>query len=765
MGLVDTSCGKELGQLQTEVVYRANLQRICHKIYGAKNIDEIILTLEKDITSLFQAQRLTIYRIDGVNWQLVSRFKSGEDIQEIRIPVSTQSIAGHAAFKQTLVQINNVRNKKELHSIDPELRFDDRFDKQSGFKTRQVLAYPIIFQTFLLGAVQIINRKNGDSFSKLDEEGIKELSKMLGIAFYTQKRIEKGVLHKYTYLLENNIVTHSEMQRARDLSRKSEQTIEDFLVKKMKISKRVIGTSLSQFYKVPFVDSVKAISFPKNILQGITPAFMRRNVWVPISLENNWLKIAIDNPNDLPRIDQIRALFPGKLLRFCVALQDDILKMIDDLIAQRKKPPGIDEIIQRMSIDAKHDVSIEHEYHEKDSAMIQLVNKTIMDALEHKASDIHIEPSPGNQPTLIRFRVDGNCHTYRTIPASYRHAVISRIKVMADLDIAERRRPQDGKINFKKFSGKPVELRVATIPTQGGVEDAILRIVSSGRLMEISQLNFSATNYERILDAISMPYGIIFVCGPTGSGKTTTLHAVLKHINQGEKKIWTAEDPVEITQKGLRQVQVRQKINFGFKEALRAFLRADPDVIMVGEMRDKETTQIGIEASLTGHLVLSTLHTNNAPESVARLLDLGMDPFNFADAILCVLAQRLVLTLCDKCKKPYTPSVAEFDTLVHEYGKEAFERHIGIFYNKDIKLYRNVGCNACNHTGYSGRMGLHELLVGTDKVKKMIQTKRCVDDIRHQAICDGMTTLKQDGISKILLGKCDLFQVRKVCIK
>ncbi|MBW2369301.1 MAG: type II/IV secretion system protein, partial [Deltaproteobacteria bacterium] len=367
--------------------------------------------------------------------------------------------------------------------------------------------------------------------------------------------------------------------------------------------------------------------------------------------------------------------------------------------------------------------------------------------------------------TRIRFRVDGNCQLYRTIPERYKDAVISRVKIMSDLDISERRRPQDGKIRFRLLRDKSVELRVATIPTQGGIEDVVMRIVSSGEPMPLEALHFSKRNYDEFLKAIKMPYGVIFVCGPTGSGKTTTLHAALQNINRIDKKIWTAEDPVEITQTGLRQVQVRPKIKFGFSEALRAFLRADPDVIMIGEMRDRETTRIGIEASLTGHLVLSTLHTNSAPESVSRLLDMGMDPFNFADAVICILAQRLVLTLCKSCKRPDQPNPDELRELIREYGHEAYERHRDELHSTNLHLYRPVGCRRCNQTGYRNRMGIHELLVGSDAIKKMIQSKARVDEIRQQAVLDGMTTLKQDGIAKIFAGYCDLIQVRKVCIK
>jgi type II secretory ATPase GspE/PulE/Tfp pilus assembly ATPase PilB-like protein len=291
-----------------------------------------------------------------------------------------------------------------------------------------------------------------------------------------------------------------------------------------------------------------------------------------------------------------------------------------------------------------------------------------------------------------------------------------------------------------------------------------MRILAAGEPIPLKKMGFSKSNYDNFISVITKPYGIIFVCGPTGSGKTTTLHSALGYINKTETKIWTAEDPVEITQVGLRQVQVKPKIGFDFAAAMRAFLRADPDVIMVGEMRDKETTSIGIEASLTGHLVFSTLHTNSAPESITRLLDMGMDPFNFADAILCILAQRLVRTLCKDCKKSYNPSKEEYEELVREYGEEAFEKE-NIPYSKDLMLNKPEGCDACHNTGYRGRMGIHELLMGTDVVKKMIQSNAKMEDLRNQAIKDGMTTLRQDGIAKVFGGNCDFLEVRKVTIK
>jgi type II secretory ATPase GspE/PulE/Tfp pilus assembly ATPase PilB-like protein len=500
-------------------------------------------------------------------------------------------------------------------------------------------------------------------------------------------------------------------------------------------------------------------------MQGLRIPFLERNFWVPLRSEGEKVIIAIDNPQDLAKIDEIKALFPGRELGLFVALRPDILNFIKLFTQADQNLEGIDEILADMKNEEAAIEEAEAMVGEEDSAVVKLVNKIILDAYSRGASDIHIEPYPGRQETEVRIRVDGSCTLYQKIPFQLRNAVLSRLKIMADLDIAERRKPQDGKIRFKKYGGKDIELRVATVPTQGAMEDIVLRILAAGEPIPLNRMGFSHNNYDKFIEAITKPYGIIFVCGPTGSGKTTTLHSALSYINKTDTKIWTAEDPVEITQRGLRQVQVKPQIGFDFAAAMRSFLRADPDVIMVGEMRDKETTHIGIEASLTGHLVLSTLHTNNAPESITRLLDMGMDPFNFADAILCIMAQRLVRTLCLECKRTYAPTQVQYDELVREYGKSAFDANVQIPYSDNLKLYKPVGCEACNNGGYLGRMGIHELLTGTDEMRHLIQNKERVEVIREQALKDGMTTLKQDGVEKIFGGNCDLLQVRKVTIK
>jgi type II secretory ATPase GspE/PulE/Tfp pilus assembly ATPase PilB-like protein len=291
-----------------------------------------------------------------------------------------------------------------------------------------------------------------------------------------------------------------------------------------------------------------------------------------------------------------------------------------------------------------------------------------------------------------------------------------------------------------------------------------MRILAASKPLPIDRMGFSESNLSRFKEILQKPYGICLVVGPTGSGKTTTLHSALGYINTEDMKIWTAEDPVEITQRGLRQVQVQPKIDFTFAAAMRAFLRADPDVIMVGEMRDHETAAIGIEASLTGHLVFSTLHTNSAPETITRLLDMNIDPFNFADALLGIMAQRLIRTLCPKCKEGYHPDKAEWDEVVQAYGAQYFP-HQSFPYNDQTMLYRPKGCPACNNSGYKGRMGVHELLVGTDELKKAVQLRATIDDLRKLALDQGMRTLLQDALEKAMKGHSDVKQARAVAVK
>ena len=437
-----------------------------------------------------------------------------------------------------------------------------------------------------------------------------------------------------------------------------------------------------------------------------------------------------------------------------------------------------DSLVESLERDNNGAGSDDKPIEQSDNSLVRLINNMIIEAHREGASDIHIESYPNREKIRIRFRKDGHLRTYLELPPNYRASLIGRIKVMCDLDISEKRKPQDGKINFARFSPQHrIELRVATIPTNNGLEDVVMRILVTAQPVPMDQLGMSPRNLEQLKLAVARPYGLVLCVGPTGSGKTTTLHSTLASINEPHRKIWTAEDPIEITQNGLRQVQVNPRIDWTFAKALRSFLRADPDVIMVGEIRDAETAKMAIEASLTGHLVMSTLHTNSAPETVTRLLDMGMDPFNFADSLLAVLAQRLVRRLCTKCTTHRAATDDEIDSLLDEYlhafsanadlgpiasDRDSVRTDWTARHAKDGRLvmHRASGCPSCDGTGFKGRAGIHELMVVSRDVRRLIQTGGRAEALQVCALQGGMRTLRQDGIDKVLAGVTTIDEVR-----
>jgi type II secretory ATPase GspE/PulE/Tfp pilus assembly ATPase PilB-like protein len=753
--------------LEEQLKLQKRLNNITNKIHAAKDTNDILLNLQGEILGLFDADRITIYMVDGIKRQIVSKFKTGNEVSEIRVPIRNDSIAGYCAASWKMINITNAYDESELKKVSPSLTFDKSWDEKTGYKTNQVLVAPVSYNKYLLGVIQLINKKSGRLFTQEDQSSVQEIAKVLGIAFFNkQKAKQKRRPTKFDYLIANNIITEKDLEQAISTSRKIKKSVESILVSELQVTRDDIGKSLAVYYKTRFIPYDEKMVIPGDTLQGLRASFLKNNIFVPVSQTGNRVVIAMENPDYLPARDTIRRLIPGKEFEYCVALKEDIFRMIDLFFdVKRSEDAGwsIEDILRQFEPSKDEDAEDEEKVSEEDSAIVKMVNKMIIDAYNRNASDIHIEPRHGKNNTHIRIRIDGACQLYQTVPSKYKRAIVSRIKIMSDLDIAERRLPQDGKIKFKKYAPLDIELRVATMPTAGGNEDVVMRLLAAGEPMPLEKMTMSERNYRVFMEMIQKPYGIVLVVGPTGSGKTTMLHAALHSINKPETKIWTAEDPVEITQEGLRQVQVQPKIGFDFATAMRAFLRADPDVIMVGEMRDHETVSTGIEASLTGHLVFSTLHTNSAPETITRLLDMGMDPFNFADALLGVLAQRLVRTLCKDCKEAYNPPSEEYDALVRSYAGD-FDA-LGFQYNTDLVLYKPKGCAKCGNTGYKGRTGIHEIIVGTDPLKSLIQGRAKMEEIREQAIKDGMTTLMQDGIRKTLLGMTDLMQVRKVCIK
>jgi type II secretory ATPase GspE/PulE/Tfp pilus assembly ATPase PilB-like protein len=756
-----------------ELSYRKKLIEIANMINSAPSIQEILVDIKDKILDLVEAERVTIFALDTKNQELFSLFKAGQEVKEIRVPKTFGSIAGFTALSRKTANIRSAYDPAELTRLHANLRFDSRWDRASGFKTSQVLSCPILFEKYLLGVLQLINKRGGSSFSPKDEDAADELSKILGIAFYNQHRAARtNKPSKYGLLVDKGLVSERDIENAVTSARVNQVDVSKILVEDYRVPKEEIGRALSQFYNCAFWEPAGS-TIPEDIKGRLAADFLKKNMCAPIEKKEGTLLVAVEDPYDLTRLDSIKAMNLAPRHDFVVALRGDILEYIRTSYGESgagAEEQDLGRIILQLGSGEEDeqdagdaDPNAPPEIDETDSGIVKLANQIIIDGYNRGASDIHIEPYGKQAPTQVRLRIDGDCVKYLEIPAPHRHAIVQRFKIMSKLDIAEKRKPQDGKIRFKGPMGT-IELRVATIPTAGGNEDIVMRILAASKPLPLEKMGFSERNVVEFKKILQKPYGICLVVGPTGSGKTTTLHSGLGFINTVDMKIWTAEDPVEITQPGLRQVQVHPKIDFTFAIAMRAFLRADPDVIMVGEMRDHETAATGIEASLTGHLVFSTLHTNSAPETITRLLDMDIDPFNFADALLGIMAQRLVRTLCASCKEEYGPGQEEFAELMQEYGLEHWDR-LGLKYSPEFRLFRPKGCSKCGNTGYKGRMGIHELLVATDEMKRRIQKREPIEELRKQAMADGMTTLLQDGIQKVIKGVTDFKQVRAVCIK
>ncbi len=576
---------------------------------------------------------------------------------------------------------------------------------------------------------------------------------------------------RYDYLLRNKMVTTNQLQDALAISKKAGKSVEFVLTDRFKVKKEEVGKSLSLFYGLPFRSFDPDIIVPVELTNNLKKSFLLYYIWVPLKWTKKGVEILVDDPKDLRKTDHIKALMPNQKINFAVGYKEDIESYINHFFDPKVEKltenayEDLDEIIPDISFEEEEEIEEDLTgLDESSSQVVKFVDQVLVTAFRNKASDIHIEPSLITRKTTIRFRTDGVCHEYIQVPNAMAPAIVSRLKIMADLDIAERRLPQDGKIRFKRKGIQEFELRVSTMPTAGRFEDAVLRILTKSGMLKLDELGLSERNLEVLQRCILRPYGLILCVGPTGSGKTTTLHSALASINEPGVKIWTAEDPVEITQAGLRQVQVKPKIGLDFARIMRGFLRLDPDIIMIGEMRDRETAATAIEASLTGHLVLSTLHTNNAPETLTRLLDMGINPLNIADSFLAVLAQRLVRRLCTECIETYHPKQEEFNYIIQDYGEKPFQE-LGVDYNTNFKLHRSIGCEKCNGSGYKGRMGIHELIEGTPEIKILIKRQATSQDLAKQAIKDGMTTLKQDGVHKVFEGTSDMREVRRVCIE
>lgn len=703
--------------------------------------------LEPLILQAFDASRMSLFQKRAQQQDLVARYKTGQETKEIKVPISPASIAGYVAMSQQPLIINDPYDDMQLSNIHQRLRFDKKFDHASQFKTESILCIPVMNAGVMMGVMQIIN-KTGGGFDQHDLDMGMQIAEMLGDKF----RYELGgTKNPFDYLVLRGLVTEDVIEDVAKLG--NTRAIVAKLNTEFRVPEKEIGSALSVHYQVPFIDYLPDNYHMYQSNSRLNLSYLKRNFVAVIADAHENAIVLMAEPNNAGLLMEIESALGIDSYEIAVGLPVHILKYLGETTGG-SGPGDMDEILDEIGTSGDDIEDQSDEMAEDAPAVVRLVSRILHDAKRLNASDIHIDPEKG-APTRVRMRVDGVVRDINQVPASHHNAVIARIKIMSSLNIAEKRVPQDGKLAFK-MSGQPVEVRVATIPTVAG-EGVVMRILATGGAMPIEKMNLSPRNMSMIESMIKKPHGIMLVVGPTGSGKTTTLHAVLGYLNTPDKKIWTAEDPVEITQPGLQQVQVSPKIGFTFANALRAFLRADPDIILIGEMRDKETAHAGIEASLTGHLVLSTLHTNSAPETITRLLDLGLDPVNFSDACVGILAQRLIRTLCGSCKEEYQASETDVAFLKRQYGEEYFDE-LGL--SDDLKLHRAKGCDNCGDTGYKGRTGVHELLSMTGELRSLVYKEASVSKMKEQAMKDGMRTLTQDAILKVIKGDTDIAQMQ-----
>jgi len=739
------------------------LTELCGK---ADTIDRILKEAPALISEIFDAQSTYLFGFEKAKGQLFTIASIGNDFKEVRVPIGPTSIAGFVGITKVVVNVRNAYDAAELGRIHAKLRFDDHLDQLTGTKTRALLSVPILAENELVGLFQVVNKKKGLAFMPRDVTAAESVVRAMTEVLDRFSKVTRGPVRrkgKWDGLLERGLIQPDALKAAMTEAAASNTDLARHFIEKVGLSRANVEKSLVEHYGCEFFRFTGKETIPGELKARVRVDFLKTICAIPVEIRGQKLVVVIDDPSDIMRTDALSSIDPDRELVFKVGFRDEILACIEHAFGQRG---DVGIILRELAADeTTGDVEDgegdeESRGAESDSAVIKLANQIILDAYRRGASDIHIEPNGKERNTSIRFRIDGDCVEYQEIPAQYRLPLVARIKIMSRLDISERRKPQDGKIRFR-LQDRNIELRVATIPTVNGNEDVVMRILAASKPIPIEKMGMNDRNLAVLKSLVKKPYGLVLVVGPTGSGKTTTLHSALGFINEPDTKIWTAEDPVEITQPGLRQVQVQPKIGFDFSTAMRAFLRADPDVIMVGEMRDKETASTGVEASLTGHLVLSTLHTNSAPETITRLVDMGLDVFSFADALLGVLAQRLTRAICPRCKESYDPEPDEINAINQAFGLEESTRRG--YESGKYKLWRGVGCDTCNKTGYKGRLAVHELLENNDDIKRAITTHAQVSELRKAAIAGGMTTLLQDGIEKAMAGKTDLKQVLAVC--
>jgi type IV pilus assembly protein PilB len=546
-------------------------------------------------------------------------------------------------------------------------------------------------------------------------------------------------------LLEGGLVDRDQLSTAVQEQQRLGRSLGRVLVDLGMVTESQLVAALAKQIGLQFVD-LNEYPVDGSAVASIGPNVARRHIALPIGYDEGRLVVAMADPANVFAVDDIRSL-TGRDVKAVVATKADLLSAIDRF---HRSDEALDELTQTLDANEEDETLARVKEIVDDAPIVKFVNLLIAQAISDRASDIHIEP--GERELRVRFRIDGVLHDIMKSPKSIQAGVISRLKIMAEMDIAERRVPQDGRLSVQ-LGGKKIDLRVASLPVVWG-EKVVMRILdNSTAMLNLADLGFQEANYLRWKESFTKPYGMLLVTGPTGSGKSTTLYATLNIVSRPEVNVITVEDPVEYRIPGINQVQANPKAGLTFAKALRSILRSDPDIVLLGEIRDHETAQIAIEAALTGHLVLSTLHTNDAPSAINRLIEMGIEPFLVGSALDCVLAQRLARRLCPKCKEPYQPT------------REMMASSRWTWEHDELPtIFRAVGCSACSKTGYKGRLALHEVMPVDEEIERLAVSRASADAIGSAAVTRGMTTLRNDGLDKVLQGLTSVEEILRVVV-
>ncbi len=744
------------------------LQKIAQAILTVKSSDEIFFKIKNLLMPLFQASEAIIFAIHPEKNILYSRIDSNGFTEEIQLPVNHSSIAGFVATESRLLNIKDVNDPDELQGHHHALQFNEGWSRSINLNSQSLLTVPLVHSNKTIGVLQLVGKNNEEGFSTLDENNSSAIAENLALALYNIEKVDEVKPSKFSYLIANGFLTEDELTLINKKSQETGSDVEDLLVKELYLRSMDVGKSLENFYYIPYTGYDESAVNPDFGSYEIDIETMRKQTWVPLKSDDAGMVVLINDPTDKSAIETIKQVFPQTNIDFRVGLKMDINEYINGFY----KPEENSTIpeTENLAEDNTLELVIDEEYQTKPpehqvikpASSNEFFDEMLSIAIRQGVTDIHIEPGMEGKNLLIRLRKDGACRVFEEVTSSIQTDIIDHIKSLAKLDTSVNQIPQNGKFIWPLESNK-YELSVVVFPTIGNLEDAMLRVSQIGkpvpRFIPITQMEFSDPNLDKIMSRIHATKGMILVTGLEGAGKTTSMHAFLGHLNTPEKKIVTAESPVDIVQNGLRQIQINDEIGLNYAFALETFLLGNPDIIMIGETLDPATMKLSIEAARE-RLIFSSMQAKSAVDAVRKIREMNIDSNQFADAFLFIMAQKLVPSLCGSCKEDYHPSQEEFDMLEKFYGSGSFA-DLGFQYNNNLTLKKAVGCKQCIFTGYSGEIALQEVLERTPELNRLIAQKASIEEIHNQALEDGMITLNQDGIYKIINGDCDFKKIQE----